>query len=61
MSGLPPGNNLKLIIHNQKVDQRDVSDILKSIDFKLQKIENELRCNMQKPGSLKDDGVDGSL
>lgn len=28
VSGLPPGNNIKLILHNQRVDQRDLSHLL---------------------------------
>ena len=47
VSGLPPGNNIKIIVHNQKLDVRDVSDLLKSIDQKLVKIENELRNNLK--------------
>lgn len=46
---MPPGNNIKLIVHNQKLEERDVSDLLKSIDSKLLKIENELRNNLKKP------------
>lgn len=61
VSGLPPGNNIKLIIHNQKLDVRDVSDLLMSIESKLIKIENELRNNLKKPNISDDDGIDGSL
>jgi len=58
---MPPGNNIKLIVHNQKLEERDVSDLLKSIDSKLLKIENELRNNLKKPLKRHNDEIDGSL
>lgn len=59
VSGLPPGNNTKLIVHNQKIDHRDLAQMLKSIETRLINIERHLRQNVQQKKT--EDTTRGSL
>ena len=59
VSGLPPGNNIKMILHNQKIVHRDLQQLLKSIDTKLQLIEKQLCQNIQQ--RKIEDSVQGAL
>lgn len=45
-TGLPPNNNMKFLIHNQKMDAQSSNEILKSIEFRLQLLEDQLADNL---------------
>ena len=62
VSGLPPGNNVKPIVVNQKVEQGNLTELIKSLDQRLIYIEHMLRQNTQQTATdLADDGIKGSL
>ena len=47
MSGIPPGNHIKIIMHNQKLDLNNQKDLLKEIDGHLIRIEKDLKNNIK--------------
>ena len=49
-TGLPPNNNMKLLIHNQKMDAQSINEVLKGIEFKLQLLEDQLAENADTSG-----------
>ena len=39
VSGIPPANNIKIIMHNQKVDLNNLRDVMTNIENQMRYIE----------------------
>lgn len=47
VSGIPPGNHIKLITHNQKIDVHNLKDLLTNIEGQLVHIEQNMKNNIK--------------
>ena len=47
VSGIPPGNAIKIIMHNQKIDKNNLKDLLTNIEGQLIHIEQNMKNNIK--------------
>jgi hypothetical protein len=47
VSGIPPGNHIKIIMHNQKIDLNNLKDLLTNIEGQLLCLEQNMKNNIK--------------